>query len=101
MEENDILPPISSLLPPPENFNAKKEAEAEAAGAGVPDSLEPLCKRIRGLLKKNGKVLPGKPRVILLCLSGIRCADVVRGVRDVKGDGAVAKVSGGWKCLSI
>ena len=30
--------------------------------------------------------------MILLCLSGIRCADVVREVRGVKGDGVVAKL---------
>lgn len=36
----------------------------------------------------------GTPRALILCLSGIRCADVVRAVRGVKRPGGeVAKVS--------
>lgn len=34
----------------------------------------------------------GAPAAIVLGLSGLRCADIVRGVRDVKGKGEVAKV---------
>lgn len=34
----------------------------------------------------------GAPAVIVLGLSGLRCADIIRGVRDVKGKGEVAKV---------
>ena len=33
------------------------------------------------------------PRVIILSLSGMRCADVVRAVKPFKGQGEVAKVS--------
>lgn len=34
----------------------------------------------------------GAPAVIVLGISGLRCADIVRGVRGVKGKGEVAKV---------
>lgn len=83
LETSAILPPTDSLLPPPEH---------KVDPTLTIDSLEPVKRRIAGLLKKNGKVVPGKPRVILLCLSGIRCADVVREVRSVKGDSHVAKL---------
>lgn len=40
------------------------------------------------------KPAPGTPRALIVSLSGIRCADVVRAVRDVKRPGGeVAKVS--------
>jgi protein CMS1 len=50
-------------------------------------------RRIEAILKGGPKLKVAAPRVIVLALSGLRCADVVRGVRDVKGNGQVAKVS--------
>lgn len=38
------------------------------------------------------KPKPGCPRVLILSLSGIRCADVVRAVRGVERHGEVAKL---------
>lgn len=44
----------------------------------------------------------GTPRVIILSLSGIRCADVVRLVRDVpRPGGEVAKVSAQSSLLQL
>lgn len=83
MEITDRLPPLSSLLPPPDH----------APPDLPPDSFEPLRRRCAGLLKKGGKPARGKPRIVILCLSGMRCADVAREVREVKGEGQVAKVS--------
>lgn len=102
MELSDRLLAETSLLPPPEHASAHSKPPASGGtgtGAGAEETLDPaldpLRRRIAGLLKKNGKVTQGKVRVVLLCLSGIRCAEVVRQVRGVKGDGVVAKVSKG------
>lgn len=82
MEIADRLPPLNSILPPPEH-----------APPNLPTtSFDPLRRRVAGLLKK-GKLVRGKPRIIILCLSGLRCADVARELREVKGEGQVAKVS--------
>ena len=47
------------------------------------------------------KISPATPRIIILSLSGIRCADVVRAVKPYKGSGEVAKVSQVFKTWSI
>jgi protein CMS1 len=83
MEITDLLPSESSLLPPAD-FPAGDEPEG---------SFAPVQRRIEAILKGGPKLKVAAPRVIVLALSGLRCADVVRGVRDVKGNGQVAKVS--------
>ncbi|KAK8861700.1 hypothetical protein IAR55_002523 [Kwoniella newhampshirensis] len=84
VELDDKMIPESSLLPPAE-YAAPKVEEG---------SFEPLQKRIETIVKrlKSKKPANGSPQVIVLALSGLRCADVVRGVRDVKGNGEVAKL---------
>jgi protein CMS1 len=79
MEISDLLPSESSLLPPAD-FPAGDEPE----GSFAP---------VQRILQTGPKLKVAAPRVIVLALSGLRCADVVRGVRDVKGNGQVAKVS--------
>ncbi|WOO81616.1 Protein CMS1 [Vanrija pseudolonga] len=56
--------------------------------------FEPLVQRLDDLLKDAPKKpAPGTPRALIVSLSGIRCADVVRAVRDVKRPGGeVAKL---------
>jgi protein CMS1 len=83
MEINDLLPPETCLLPPPD-YSAGNEPEG---------SFAPLQRRIESILKSGPKLKVSAPRIVILSLSGLRCADVVRGVRDVKGNGQVAKVS--------
>ncbi|KAL1410750.1 Protein cms1 [Vanrija albida] len=58
------------------------------------DGFEPLVARLDDLLKDAPKKpAPGTPRALIVSLSGIRCADVVRAVRDVKRPGGeVAKL---------
>lgn len=86
MEIDDIVLPIDRLLAasqftPPDNDDGTK---------GMQKRIEGIVKSGKGdYLKENGM-----PRVIVLCLSGLRCADVVRLVRDVRGKGEVAKVCG-------
>jgi protein CMS1 len=85
MEIDDMLLPESMLLGAPQ-FAAPKIDDPEAiAAAGK--------KRIEGLVKSSKGNANGTPRVIVLCLSGLRCADVVRDLRSIKGKGEVAKVS--------
>lgn len=80
-----MLLPESMLLGAPQ-FAAPKIDDPEAiAAAGK--------KRIEGLVKSSKGNANGTPRVIVLCLSGLRCADVVRDLRSIKGKGEVAKVS--------
>lgn len=50
--------------------------------------------------KQSEKLQPSTPKVIILSLSGLRCADVVRGVKDVKMQGGVAKVNLSSRCRS-
>jgi protein CMS1 len=83
MEISDLLPSESSLLPPAD-FPVGDEPEG---------SFAPVQRRIEAILQSGPKLKVAAPRVIVLALSGLRCADVVRGVRDVKGNGQVAKVS--------
>lgn len=45
-----------------------------------------------GLLKKGGKIQKGRPRIVILCLSGLRCIEVMNNVKDLKGEAQVAKV---------
>lgn len=54
-------------------------------------TMAAMKKRIEGLVKSSKNSDNGTPRVIVLCLSGIRCADVVRELRSVQGKGEVAK----------
>ncbi|KAK4686080.1 protein CMS1, partial [Tremellales sp. Uapishka_1] len=84
MELEDVVIPDDRLLPPP----TYKPIVAE------PTSFEPLIKRIETLLlaTQKAKLPNATPRIIILSLSGLRCADVVRGVRGVKGEGEVAKL---------
>jgi protein CMS1 len=85
MEIDDMLLPESMLLGAPQ-FAAPKIDDPDAiAAAGK--------KRIEGLVKSSKGNANGTPRVIVLCLSGLRCADVVRDLRSIKGKGEVAKVS--------
>lgn len=84
MEIQDLLPPTSCLLPPLEPVEGESEAEG---------SFAPVQRRIKHILENGPKVKPVTARIVILCLSGLRCADVVRGVRDVRGEGQVAKVS--------
>ncbi|WVQ78674.1 hypothetical protein IAT38_000761 [Cryptococcus sp. DSM 104549] len=85
MELEEIVLPEDSLLPPPSYPSPK-------ADPGNP--FKPLQQRIESITKPlhNRKLVNGTPQVIVLALSGLRCADVVRGVRDVKGKGEVAKL---------
>ncbi|OCF56553.1 protein CMS1 [Kwoniella mangroviensis CBS 10435] len=84
VELDDITIPESNLLPPPDYTPSISET----------DPFKPLQQRIESLLKplEKKKLVVGQPQVIILALSGLRCADVVRGVRDVKGNGEVAKL---------
>ncbi|WWC60439.1 uncharacterized protein I303_103011 [Kwoniella dejecticola CBS 10117] len=83
VELDDIVIPQENLLPPP-NYSLKKSD----------DPFAPLQERIESILKplEKKKIVIGQPQIIILALSGLRCADVVRGVRDVKGNGEVAKL---------
>ncbi|WRT65824.1 uncharacterized protein IL334_002774 [Kwoniella shivajii] len=84
VELDDIIIPETNLLPPPDYSPSKSES----------DAFTPLQRRIESLLKplEKKKLVMGQPQVTILSLSGLRCADVVRGVRDVKGKGEVAKL---------
>ncbi|WVQ93666.1 hypothetical protein IAU59_000742 [Kwoniella sp. CBS 9459] len=100
VELDDIIIPTTNLLPPPEYSPPKEEQAAEAAGESGNESTKTspsfvgLQKRVEHLLKvtEKKKLHVATPRIIILSLSGLRCADVVRGVRDVKGQGEVAKL---------
>ncbi|ORY21419.1 U3-containing 90S pre-ribosomal complex subunit-domain containing protein [Naematelia encephala] len=89
MEIEDVRIPQTNLAEPP-NYSP----------IDTSDSFAPLFKRVETLLgssssKKKGKgsgAANGTPRVIILSMSGQRCADVVRAVRDVKRTGQVAKL---------
>lgn len=83
MEIADRLPPLTSLLAAPEH-----------AAPDLPrESFEPLRRRVAGLLKKGGKIQKGKPRIVILCISGLRCIEVMKNIKDLKGEAQVAKVS--------
>ncbi|WVW80288.1 hypothetical protein I302_102266 [Kwoniella bestiolae CBS 10118] len=84
VELDDIIIPESNLLSPPDYTPPSAES----------DPFEPLQQRIESLLKPldKKKLVAGQPQIIILALSGLRCANVVRGVRDVKGNGEVAKL---------
>lgn len=84
MEIDDLLIPEDRLLQPPQ-FGAPENTPEAVSAAGK--------KRIEGLVKSSKGNDNGTPRVIVLCLSGLRCADVVRDLRSIKGKGEVAKVS--------
>ncbi|KIY31682.1 protein CMS1 [Cryptococcus gattii E566] len=84
IEIEEVLIPPANLLEPP-TYPAPKADSSNA--------FKPLQQRISELMK--GKKEPkgnGAPAAIVLGLSGLRCADIVRGVRDVKGKGEVAKL---------
>jgi protein CMS1 len=84
MEIDDMLLPQDILLSAPQF----------AAPENTPDgTMAAMKKRIEGLVKSSKNSDNGTPRVIVLCLSGIRCADVARELRSIKGKGEVAKVS--------
>jgi protein CMS1 len=85
MEIDDMLLPQELLLGAPQ-FAAPDINDIEAVAAAGK-------KRIEGLVKSSKNNGNGTPRVIVLCLSGLRCADVVRDMRCIKGKGEVAKVS--------
>ncbi|WWD16377.1 hypothetical protein CI109_100803 [Kwoniella shandongensis] len=89
VELEDKLIPETNLLSPAE-YSVPKAVESAEGEA----SFVSLAKRVETLLKplKSKKLETGSPRVIILSLSGLRCADVVRGVRDIKGPGEVAKL---------
>jgi protein CMS1 len=84
MEINDMLLPEEILLGAPQFPAPENNPDAVAAA---------MKKRIEGLVKSAKNTGNGTPRVIVLCLSGLRCADVVRELRSIKGKGEVAKVS--------
>ncbi|WWC68507.1 uncharacterized protein I206_102436 [Kwoniella pini CBS 10737] len=83
VELDDIIIPQDNLLSPPDYPPKKSD-----------DPFGSLQERIESILKplEKKKIVVGQPQVIILALSGLRCADVVRGVRDVKGNGEVAKL---------
>ncbi|CAK9785477.1 hypothetical protein CC85DRAFT_286645 [Cutaneotrichosporon oleaginosum] len=79
MEIDDVAVASSSILEP-----VPPSGEGEFAG---------LVGRLNDALKDAPKKpKPGCPRVLILSLSGIRCADVVRAVRSVPRPGEVAKL---------
>lgn len=84
MEIDDMLLPQEMLLSAPQFAAPENTPEATTAA---------MKKRIEGLVKSSKNNDNGTPRVIVLCLSGIRCADVARELRSIKGKGEVAKVS--------
>lgn len=84
MEIDDLLIPEDKLLGAPQFAAPENTPEAVTAA---------MKKRIEGLVKSSKNSGNGTPRVIVLCLSGLRCADVVRELRSIKGKGEVAKVS--------
>ena len=89
MEIDDLQIPENRLLAAAQ-FTAPENTPEGIMGA--------MKKRIDGLVKSAKGSGNGQPRVIVLCLSGMRCADVVREMRSVKGNGEVTKVSTGpWK----
>ncbi|OXG10374.1 protein CMS1 [Cryptococcus neoformans Ze90-1] len=84
IEIEEVLIPPANLLEPP-TYPAPKVDPSNA--------FKPLQQRISELTKaKKEPKGNGAPAVIVLGLSGLRCADIVRGVRDVKGKGEVAKL---------
>lgn len=84
MEIDDLQIPEGRLLSAPQ-FVAPENTPEATMGA--------MKKRIEGLVKGSKGSGNGTPRVIVICLSGLRCADVVRELRSIKGKGEVAKVS--------
>ncbi|BEJ16878.1 hypothetical protein CspHIS471_0602790 [Cutaneotrichosporon sp. HIS471] len=79
MEIDDVAVDASSILQP-----VALSGEGEYAG---------LLGRLNDALKDAPKKpKPGCPRVLILSLSGIRCADIVRAVRGVPRNGEVAKL---------
>ncbi|WVO14720.1 hypothetical protein L204_102358 [Cryptococcus depauperatus] len=82
IELDEINIPQNNLLPPPSYSAPRLDPD---------NAFKPLQERIKDLIQKEPKG-NGAPSVIILSLSGLRCADVVRGVRDVKGKGEVAKL---------
>ena len=74
LELDELVVPESSFLPP----------------IDTPDSG--LIARVEAYVGER-RIKAGYPAVVILCLSGVRCADVVREVREVKGKGEVGKVS--------
>ncbi|OCF36272.1 protein CMS1 [Kwoniella heveanensis CBS 569] len=97
VELDDIIIPTTNILSPPDYTPPKEEqvlnSTTDSAAKTTP-SFVGLQKRVEDLLKvtEKKKLHVATPRVIILSLSGLRCADVVRGVRDVKGQGDVAKL---------
>lgn len=77
------------LLPPEMLLSAPQFAPPENTPEATTAAMK---KRIEGLVKSSKNNDNGTPRVIVLCLSGIRCADVARELRSIKGKGEVAKV---------
>ncbi|WVF66034.1 hypothetical protein IAT40_000772 [Kwoniella sp. CBS 6097] len=98
VELEDNIIPTTHLLSPPDYTPPKEETQKQRSNSNSSETKTPsfigLQKRVEDLLKgTEKKKLPvATPRIIILSLSGLRCADVVRGVRDVKGQGEVAKL---------
>ncbi|WWC88062.1 uncharacterized protein L201_002965 [Kwoniella dendrophila CBS 6074] len=97
VELDDIQIPESNLLDPP-NYTPIPNPPSTVSNTENKKSdmeqFKPLQKRIQDLSENlsKKKLNVGQPQIIILALSGLRCADLVRGVRDVKGDGEVAKL---------
>ncbi|WVQ77378.1 hypothetical protein IAR50_007063 [Cryptococcus sp. DSM 104548] len=84
MEIEDIIIPQDNILPPP---------SYPAPALDPSNPFKPLQQKLDALIEnKKAPKSNGTPKVIILALSGLRCADVVRGVRDVKGEGEVVKL---------
>ena len=81
LELSDLSIPQSSLLDPLSDSPASSD-----------DQYASLHARLKATLGSVKKIPTSAPRIIILCLSGLRCADVVRAVRDHKGPGEVAKL---------
>ncbi|ORX35253.1 U3-containing 90S pre-ribosomal complex subunit-domain containing protein [Kockovaella imperatae] len=80
MEIEDLQIPENQLLP---------ALDTEHIGSVPEQSL--LKDRLHPFLTDK-KLPPSTPRVIVLSLSGLRCADVVREVKSIPGHGEVAKL---------
>lgn len=97
MEIDDVKVPAERILPAfagavrePEDEKERQFAPLVARLGDGKHGLNPLTPVLKDAPKKPKA---GTPRALILCLSGIRCADVVRAVRDIERPGGeVAKV---------
>lgn len=93
MEIEDRAIPDKHLLPP---LMAVDGEGTDPLKARLTDgeTMPPHSQLTPALRNAPKKPTMGTPRVLILSLSGIRCADVVRIVRDVpRPGGEIAKVS--------